>query len=391
MSIKKGRKILLFFLLFILSLGVLVNNGSSEREYIFIIICITLLIATKPRMKCHLSQVSMICLMMFVIYLYGLVVGLIRGNVMGFILRDHGGMFLYIFILALQLFSDDYKETAHIIYSVALVTLMVQIIYDVALALSPSLYSKLPFSDYIYLQSSGCRMVVMLSGKNLIIVIACVALYNILQGRRLLRSIIMFTCVGVVEALMPTDASKISFLFSVGCLMIAFMMSKKTINKHIVAIMICLVALIMLCIILPYIIDIFSSNDTGNSIRIGQIKYVLSHFSLWGYGHGADYSAIDRDYMIEVAWMDIIYKYGIMSIVPYAVYFYSIVFSIKGVKTYFSENREDYTAAVSIGLMSYLMGGLSNPILFAPLNVVSHMLSLVISDASLKGVMKGHE
>lgn len=367
----------LYIYLAVLSIGILVYNDASDVEYAFtIIICILLLTLNHWKIKVRTTKPYKMCFVMAVIYLYGLIIGLIRGNSLGLVARDHAGMVLYLFIVVVGVFSNEYKKIAKIIIYVGITALVVQILYSIALCQAPSLYWKLPMSNLINRQSN----MVMISGKNIIIILASLSLFCIFQGKRIVLSLVTLVIVGVTEMFMPTDASKISLFFSIGCVMLAFWGSKKNNNKLIVTIVSILLSILLLSFLMPKVLVIFSSKDIGNSIRMRQIDYVINNFSFLGYGHGTSYAAIDRGYMIEVAWLDIIYKYGFCSLALVWVYFDTVRCIIRCIRKAFCEGVKDYYIAILPGLMSYLMGGLSNPILFSPLHVMCHIFSMIIAE-----------
>ena len=101
----------------------------------------------------------------------------------------------------------------------------------------------------------------------------------------------------------------------------------------------------------------FSSEESSNSIRAEQSRYLKQEFTFFGNGLGATLkSGYIRDnlgYGFELTYLNLIHKLGIFSIPLFISYF-------------------------CLGLMYFLVQGAANPILLAPMSVILHCCALHI-------------
>lgn len=125
--------------------------------------------------------------------------------------------------------------------------------------------------------------------------------------------------------------------------------------------------------------SIFSSTTSGNSKRMYQFTMVGNRIKWFGNGLGALFDAYlseqSNTYGIEVSYLNLVDKFGVLSLPLFWSYAYTIVkeaISIIKIK-----ELQEY-GVIAIGLLAYLFVALGNPVLFSPYNVTLHILSLFL-------------
>jgi hypothetical protein len=124
--------------------------------------------------------------------------------------------------------------------------------------------------------------------------------------------------------------------------------------------------------------NIFSPVEYGNSIRMEQIEWLINDLTFWGHGLGASIEGYQRHsektYGFEVIYLNLVHKFGVISIILFACYALTIFIILRNIWS--KQNVKN--SVISLGGMTYLIPSLGNPLLFHPLVVVLHVISLYL-------------
>lgn len=121
--------------------------------------------------------------------------------------------------------------------------------------------------------------------------------------------------------------------------------------------------------------------EEGN-LRSEQADYLIGDWSLFGRGLGSALSNSDyvRDtvltYNFELTYHNLIHKLGIFSLLIFTGYlitiFYGLILLLK------KDNDSKEVGGLVIILMSYIIVGYGNPVVFNPICVMEHLLTLAL-------------
>lgn len=120
----------------------------------------------------------------------------------------------------------------------------------------------------------------------------------------------------------------------------------------------------------------YSSKELSNNMRSIQRQYLIDEYSFDGAGLGArlesGYERDSRGYGFETTYENIIHKFGVVSIFIFMSLLIPLFISIKNMINY----KNTFYSSISFGLMLYLIPSIGNPMLFSPMFVLMHILSI---------------
>jgi len=116
--------------------------------------------------------------------------------------------------------------------------------------------------------------------------------------------------------------------------------------------------------------SIFDQKDVGNSVRLDQLNYLVNDLTLLGHGAGALIKNYRYGYSVELVYVNVIHKYGLMSV------FIFLGFALTFIKLFITFKTSVFLTAILFSFMMYVVPALGNAILFAPLSVFLHVTVL---------------
>lgn len=129
---------------------------------------------------------------------------------------------------------------------------------------------------------------------------------------------------------------------------------------------------------LNIIYDMFSDEDESNVERYDQMVYMLKDISFFGKGLGSLIPGTQRSelapYGYELSYINIVHKFGFMSLFIFAGWFYMMKKSIIG----FLKVIDNKYYLVVFSSLGYLFPSVGNPLIFGPNLVVLTATSLYI-------------
>ena len=126
----------------------------------------------------------------------------------------------------------------------------------------------------------------------------------------------------------------------------------------------------------------FSVDGAGNAIRYEQADVLLDNIRWFGWGLGAavgsgGYARDALGYGFELSFLNVIHKFGVLSLFV----FYTYIHAFAGIVRHFARGREYFVGCVALGGLLFLIPAIGNPTLFSPVSVLLHCsLIYLVSD-----------
>ncbi len=320
------------------------------------------------------KRTDKIATILIAVWLYGFVIGIIRGNNRLFIIRNFAGLLLYSIVFIL---NNSNINLLRLQKGVLFLSFLSAITIPIAFYLINYANYPVAILERIGIGTNtpvNGKVTIWMSNHSLIFISYGFCLFKCIYNHKwisiysicvLIEAVIVYFCARSGGILLE--------LFAITAAIIYGPIKQKTKKwRYIIYIF---VALIGICILYKPVVELFDVvNDESNIIRLAQIKYIFQHLSIFGHGLGAQYSEIGKGYGIEVIYLDLLYKFGIFSFVILGIYVYTVIKAIRLIQR-ISKNAYN---SMAVSFMGYLFVALGNPVLFAGASVVSHVLSLII-------------
>jgi hypothetical protein len=119
---------------------------------------------------------------------------------------------------------------------------------------------------------------------------------------------------------------------------------------------------------------IFGAQSLGNVERYAQARELLRDLVPFGHGLGAPITSgysrsVTYPYGFELSFLNVVHKFGVLSLVYFAFLFYSVYRILRSRKPILERSA-------ALGLLGYTFPAIGNPVLFAVQAVFLHMLAL---------------
>lgn len=370
--------------LFIILYNIDFINQDIWQYYItgiYIISAILLIFLTKTCVKIYNGIYTRVSIIMLVMYIYGLLIGILNGNNYIYIIRNFAGMSVY--SVGFILLNSKIKEETivRILKGISAITPFVVII----IWINENVFHYVDMENVPWFnQYQGNILFVT---RETIYIIYGISLYRIIvQKKKIIRSIVFIiaTLLSVVT-FNNTDGDLLAIIMLTIIIFLVF--AKKNRNKFFVGFAVGLLFLIPLYCILyseeMIISKIFSMNDGGNLKRLEEIKYIFGEdFAVLGNGLGASVGNLGTrglNYGTEVIYANLFHKFGVFALIILYAYVITIIKAIKVL--YRSENDEN--DIIPLMCMGYLFPSLANPMLFGVSVVLMHCIALILIDNRL--------
>lgn len=357
------------------------------------LIILECIVKTKGSFSIQKKYTYNIILVIF-LWLYGVLVGIVKDNQIGFIFRNFAGMLLYANYFLLHVTKAKREKLIRtIIYIgvfVCVCVLAARILYEFIGA--PDIYytetlrwltGKIEGNDGIY-----TRVSIRLTTESALFPLLAICLYNVLfQKKKKVLYFLIFMLISLEIVWIRSDGYMLAYLVLLSAFLFGMICDCKKNSFHILLLaLICCGLLVTIVVKNEFILSLFkkffTSEDTGNSIRYNQIRTISKEISFLGNGLGATFETVNKQkefpYAIEVIYLNIIHKFGFMSILYFGLLIKNLIHCIKNIK----DGIALFDTYVCVGLMCYIIIAIGNPVLFAPQNVVMHTIALYLLEKS---------
>jgi hypothetical protein len=334
----------------------------------------------------NFTFIDLIPAILILVWLYGVVLGVLLGNNLTAITRNFAGMIMYL-VYYMVLFSGIGKFGL-------IKTVNIAAWINVGIAFLFSWTTLASWGEITELGLLGFRGYIS-PGLSVICVYLSMRLFVLLSNERKSESgssksflqylggyIGFFVASFALVAISISKGFILAFLFIIifiPCLIVARGVVRFRINY------LALAYIIIIGFLIGYgfstdmgqlVTEMFDSNQEGNAVRAEQAVYLTREFSWMGSGLGAKLeSGFIRDemgYGFELTYHNVIHKFGLCAGIIFFSYAYTLFISIKNIL----KNKEPIPSVVALGAMAFLIPAYGNPLLFAPVSVVLHCLAL---------------
>ncbi len=388
-----------FFFIFFASL-LLTTIGiyqSFSYQYVILFIFILCAIVIRPYnaviIPISSELVNFLPILMLVLWVYGIFNGVIQQNSTVSILRNFAGMSFYIVFYILLVARPTVKEISNFLVLLSSFYIVLSL-YSIVYALrNPDTHT---FDDV------GIKVVALYYSIGISIVFIPLSLnffYYIARFKEIEKFRLGFfgsshtsniLTILICFLFVLVSGSKgfylaFLWLFSITLFIAALKMFKtfKT-NKIFITILLIipLIVVSFASLIIFIIGTVLVLELASDSPRVVQSSELIADFTLFGRGLGgvlpSGYTRDPMGYGFELTYHNVIHKFGIFSVPIFFSLFFPIFIALRNLL----HGKIITESVLIIGLMCYLFPAYGNPLLFAPLNVIFHVLALYIISKS---------
>lgn len=386
----------LFFILFaVLSLSSLPTkdevSGSTNMQYLLITLFILIAICSKGlKRRLHKSLsynfIDLIPILIFIVWLYGVFVGLINNVDNAYVFRNFGGMGFYLTFYAFYLIKLNIKTIIKSVFITAYLGIPL-IFYLTYLALTGGDVSNVGGERVIFcfLQLIIFIPFVVIFG-NFFFPINENKKYYIFRNK--LSVVLIFVITYITSVIISFSKGMILASLAIMAMIIIlrfFKGFKLGDVLKILAVIIVFIGILVSFDLLSLLEELFSNREVSNATRSLQYTYLIDDLNFFGHGLGAGLSNINyvraenAPYAFELTYINLIHKFGFLSIILFFIYIYTFwkIFQLFG-----NNPKKNFIGLICIGLMAYVFPSIGNPFLLSPLGVMCHILTLYIIKVS---------
>jgi len=319
---------------------------------------------------------------------YGALLGVINLVPFEYVFRNYFGLLLYLLVPIIIMVSPNSKE---LIYTVMLAGL-VQAAYGFTSVITGLLYDPYRFlieSNFYEarsLYSTGYVAIFPLFTLTFAMLILPKKSYLGFFNKTISTGKLTIVCLLSLCALIVPSMSKGYMLAAIllAALLIAislyYSIITRKVNRRQLLIILFVLAFSSYLTIFhsDLIVYNFSSSEDSNFVRSEQYSYLIAELDWLGHGLGSSlasgYARDETGYGMELSYLNLIHKLGVLSVFLFTSYFITIVVSVLRIIRGIALSESIF----SIGLMGYLIVGAGNPVLISPTGVTLHSIAIYI-------------
>lgn len=360
-------------------------NIGTGLCYVFFVFCLVVLFCMLlfGRIKIpfkYFEDYMPICFLL--VWMYGVVLGLIRGNNTSYVVANFAGMCCYTLYYVISSFKLHFKALESLILYGGLSVCMISIIRIICFFLGIDLsYMSTVMGEGISLSSTGQLRVYFVGMAVEYVLLGMAWFYFLYKHQRC----DVFLINGRWSAFVFFILSSLSLIvlaaskgFLLGAIVIIgfipiFCSSSRLVRaklpiSSVWLILLCL-GIVLFLVFSGYvniIISMFDKKDVSNEARYDQLYFLLKDCSLMGKGLGATVPGSIRSeeapYGFELTYINMIHKFGVFSIICFYMWGYMLY---KSIKMMISKNHKKMGVFVFSSL-GYLFPSIGNPLLMHP-------------------------
>jgi hypothetical protein len=359
-------------------------------------------------LKLKFYFIDFIPLLMVLIWLYGLMIGIIKNNNIYYAFRNFFGMNFYLFYYVLIIKKISIYSVIRVLIYAAMTVLIFSIIIFLLSQYSyfdtEGRFAKL-ITGRIYTGSSTGKGRIWFLSQTLVFILFAFSFSRLLLPKTAFLRLKSESKNFLIQGL--TNIFFASFIFCTCCFIIFFMTDSA--GNSLAGI--CILIIISSTLFIPKIIrgrlhfgtifflfivvalsgilikttyaDIIIKiiSKKGNLERIVQIRYLLNDLTFWGNGLGAIIPGYSRNaelpYGFEIIYLNIFHKFGIAATLIILTYCYTFFNSIKMMLDSINYGKK-IIGIICIGSLAYLFITIGNPMAFNNIAVLLHCIVLYI-------------
>lgn len=367
----------LIAIVFIFTVDITNTSLGYINSFIIFIVFVATLFLNKKMLKLS-SHIDFIPLIFFFIWLYGFFMGILFENKTEYVIRNFAGMTLFLTYYILVNVKLSSTRILQFLFYISLINVIYGLIVGCFSIMSITMIDE--NSRFIFLANMTTYYIILAWG--LFYLLGPVNLINkfnhIIYLSKFYRLLLVFMSTVVIFM----SASKGFILAYILMIILSYILIfKKRIYRAIFSLpgFILIISFMVLAYKLGYInliLSIFDKNEVSNNTRYMQLEVMFNDLTFIGNGLGALVNGYDsvNTYGFEIVYINIIHKFGFMVIGVYLSYLYILY------KIFRLSNKLDtvFVSMILFSNMMYLIPSLGNPMLFAPINVLLTVVTLVI-------------
>lgn len=380
------RKATLIGLLICLS-----TNLSTNIYYAFFAVFLGLFVVhIFYKMKLvKLKKFDLIALSFILVWIYGIVIGLIRGNEIQYVFANFAGMSCYFMYFIFVNYKIDVNKLIKIVLLASLILSLLSSIGMLSYKTGIIIPSFL--SDSITYSSTG-QVRIYTATLPVAFSLLGVSFYQILYNNKdlhflnlhkrnyaVLLFIISFFSIFIVTASKGFTLGGIFIIFIIFLFSYGSQIARNRLHISFFLFILLIIVAIIIFNKLGYfniITEMFSSNDIANIARYTQLDYILDDLTFWGNGLGSIVPGFisnrESPYGYELIYFNIIHKFGIFSIILFLNWIYMFIYLFKQ-----CWNKNNIiNNVIMLSSLGYLFTSIGNPIVFHPSLVMLNAISL---------------
>lgn len=380
------RKITLIGVLICLS-----TNLSTGVYYAFFAVFVGLFVVyVFSRMKLvKLQKVDLIALSFILVWIYGIIIGLIRGNEKQYIFANFAGLVCYFMYFIFVNYKIDKNRLIKFVLLAGLLLSLLSSIgmlsYQTGIRVPSFLSGNITFSSTGQVRIYTATLPVAFS-------LLGVSFYQILYSNKdfsflnlhkkkyaYLLFIISFFSIFIVTASKGFTLGGVSIIFIIFLFSYGSQITRKKIHISFVLFIILLLFGIITFNQLGYfniLTEMFSTEDIANIARYTQLDYIIDDITFWGNGLGSIVPGFisnrESPYGYELIYFNIIHKFGIFSIILFFNWIYMFIYLFR--KCW--NNKNTVNNVIMLSSLGYLFTSIGNPIVFHPSLVMLNAITL---------------
>lgn len=386
LNFKKIILILLFC-----CIGLFASTGLCYVAFAVIIFFTCLSVLLKPKLTISFNQYEDLIPLTFVmVWLYGVIIGLIRHNQPNYIFANFAGMIVYLFYYVLLIFRIPKMSVFKVaFYGGVTIAVMTTTIFYLNQFNILSLYRG-------WSSTGQMRVFITILTTAFIPWLLTVSLFFMPNDKKeIIRSsfkvnkisslFIFLICSFSILYISASKGFTLGILFYFAFVPVLFYSPKFLEGKLNVKLPIFLTFILILFVVyssLGYgdiVTKLFAKVDISNKARYDQLDFIIRDFKFFGNGLGATINGSIRSvvapYGFELTYVNLIHKFGFMSVILFLGWAYLFIKIISRILV----GKELLYNIAAFGALGYMLPSIGNPLLMHPACVMLNCIALYLT------------
>lgn len=329
------------------------------------------------------DKYSYFSIALIIIWLYGVILGIIKGNNLKYIAMNFAGMTLYSAFFMFKAYEPTFSRIKKIIINAGVFCMVLTMIVYICEVQYYTIMHDIIIMIPIIGSYAGGGNNILYSTQLVLFCVIGLSANDLLYKKNVTKNLII-SVLGFITVFIGIKQGGFQLAYLATILLVVLFYIKNRISFfsihkwfYLTSIFACVIVIMLFSFYTNGILyRIFDVNDIGNSFRIEQLILGIKDCNFFGNGLGATFSTGVivfplQPYGIEITYLNILHKFGFLSV--FIVLSYLVVY----IKAYSINNMNSNSYTLfCIFLISFVFPSLGNPYLFHPISVILHSLSM---------------
>ena len=366
------------------------NLDTNIYYLLFIFMCLLFFVNIVLSLKiAKLQNLDIIALSFIIVWAYGLILGLLKGNNRTYIFANFAGIVCYFLYFILI----NYKINIHSLTKLVLISGLIlslfssvgMVSYQTGISLPSSLSGNITFSStgQVRIYTPTLPIAFSLLGLSFYQILYNNKEFSFLKFNKkafvIAYFIISFVSIFFVTASKGFALGGIYVIFIISLFSYGSQLARKKFHFSFLFFIFLLLIGIFAIYRLGYFnifTDMFATEDIANIARYTQLNFILEDITFWGNGLGSTVPGFisnkESPYGYELIFLNIIHKFGIFSIILFLNWLYMFTYLFK--RCWRKQNI--IYNVIMLSSLGYLFTSIGNPIVFHPSLVMLNVIAL---------------